>query len=77
MTGSSRKGNQSIKAEDAIGFLRDSALITEISGEPALTSKGEMFLNNFKGASKSQSSSSSLGPVSFDGLGGAEGTGQP
>ncbi len=74
MVGSSRKGNQSIKA-DTIGFLRDSALITDVDGNPALTSKGEMFLNHLE-SFKGQSPSSSLGPASLDGSTSTEETSQ-
>jgi chromosome segregation and condensation protein ScpB len=60
-------------AVDAIGFLRDRALITEVGGNPALTSKGERFLNHFN----EQSSSSSSGAASNDGMSLSEGTSQP
>jgi chromosome segregation and condensation protein ScpB len=73
MSRSSRKENQGDKAADAVGFLRDRALITDVGGQPALTSKGEKFLNHFN----EQSSNSSLGPASDDGLNSAGETGQP
>jgi len=63
--------------EDAIGFLLESALVSEIGGEPALTAKGERFLKDFKESRKGQSPDTSQGPVSFDGLSRAEGTSQP
>jgi chromosome segregation and condensation protein ScpB len=35
---------QGVRVEDAIDFLREGALVREIGGKPALTSKGERFL---------------------------------
>jgi hypothetical protein len=76
MTGSPRKRNQGIKKEDAIGFLRESALVTVTGGEPSLTSRGERFLSDFKESSKGRSPDSSLEPVSLDALDRTEGTSQ-
>jgi len=70
------QGNQSIKEEDAIGFLRENALITEIGGTRALTSRGERFLNQFTESLNGQSSSSALRHASFDVSNRSEGTSQ-
>ena len=58
MTGRTRTKNQGIKLEDTIDFLRKSALVEETSGTPALTTKGERFLQEHQ-------ESSSLPPSGF------------
>jgi len=68
MTGSSRQKSQSIGLEEAIGFLRESCLVTEMGGKTALTNKGETFLRVFKEFRKGQSGSSSSGAIPYDGL---------
>jgi hypothetical protein len=43
--------DQDTRMEDAIDFLRKSALVEEIDGEATLTSKGEKFLQELKESS--------------------------
>jgi hypothetical protein len=43
MTARASMRNEGIRMQDAFDLLRESALVKEISGEPALTSKGERF----------------------------------
>jgi hypothetical protein len=59
MTGRTRTRNQGIKLEDTIEFLRKSALVKETSGTPALTTKGERFLEEHQESSSRHSSGSS------------------
>jgi hypothetical protein len=49
MTGKTSVRDQGIKIEDHIGFLRESALVNEIDGNPALTTKGEQLLQGLQG----------------------------
>jgi hypothetical protein len=51
MEGRKSTGNQGTKMQDTIDFLRESALVKEISGMPALTSKGERFLQALQDSS--------------------------
>jgi hypothetical protein len=44
MTARTNMKSQGVKMDVAIDFLRKSALVKEISGKPALTSKGERLL---------------------------------
>ena len=43
--------NQGIEMKDTLDFLRKSALVEEKSGNPALTTKGERFLQELQESS--------------------------
>jgi hypothetical protein len=51
MTGRASVEVKGVMLEDAMDFLRESALVKEIDGNPALTTKGERFLRKFQGSS--------------------------
>jgi hypothetical protein len=51
MKGRTTTKNQGIKMEDAIDFIRKSALVEETSGNPILTTKGERFLQELQESS--------------------------
>jgi hypothetical protein len=53
MGGKRGAGKQGVTVEDAIDFLREGALVREISGKPALTSKGERLLYELQESSSS------------------------
>jgi len=65
MTGRTRTRKQGIKLEDSIDFLRKSALVEETFGNPALTTKGERFLQEHQEASRPPSGSSPPDDQSF------------
>jgi hypothetical protein len=68
--------NQSATMERAIRFLQASSLVTKMDGVPALTSKGEMFLQEFEEFWRSRSPGSSGLSVSIDELDRPEETNQ-
>jgi len=66
MTGRTSIRNQGIITEDAIDFLRKGALVEETGGRPALTSKGERFLQELQeSSSRSPGGSASPDDSSF------------
>jgi hypothetical protein len=60
MKGKTSAKNQGIKMEDAIDFIRKSALVEEKSGNPTLTARGERFLREHQESSSRPPSESSL-----------------
>jgi hypothetical protein len=65
MKGKTSAKNQGIEMEDAIDFLRKSALVEETSGNPTLTIRGEKFLQELLESSRPPSESSSPDDRSF------------
>jgi hypothetical protein len=59
MTGRTRTKDQGIEMEDAIDFLRKSALVEEKSGSHILTTKGERFLQELQESSSRPAGESS------------------
>jgi chromosome segregation and condensation protein ScpB len=59
MKGKPSAKGQGIEMEDAIDFLRKSALVEEKSGNPTLTTRGERFLQEFQQSSSPPPSESS------------------
>jgi hypothetical protein len=57
--------SEDVEMEDAIGFLRKSALVEDKSGNPALTAKGERFLQELEESSGSPGESSSSDDPTF------------
>jgi hypothetical protein len=62
MKGKTSEKNQGIEMEDAIDFLRKSALVEEKSGNHTLTTKGERFLQELQESSSLPPSESSSPP---------------
>jgi hypothetical protein len=70
MTGRTKAKDRGIKTEDALDFLRKSALVKETEQGHSLTSKGERFLQELQGPSSRSPGMSNLP----DGSGLSEGT---
>jgi hypothetical protein len=65
MKGKTNAKSQGIEMEDAIDFLRKSALVEEKSGNPTLTTRGERFLQALQESSSLPSESGSPDDQSF------------
>jgi hypothetical protein len=66
MKGKTSAKNQGVEMEDAIDFLRKSALVEEKSGNHTLTTKGERFLQELQeSSSRPESGSTSPDDQSF------------